>query len=63
MAPSGGGQDLNAWRSPASPTWTFALRHTATMLLTSSKTDPKTAQGILGHADVMTTLKIYTHFA
>lgn len=40
----------------------YALRHTATMLLARAKTDPKTAQGILGHADVVTTLRIYTHF-
>lgn len=38
------------------------LRHTASMLLARSKTAPRTAQGILGHSDVTTTLRIYTHF-
>jgi integrase len=40
----------------------YALRHTATMLLGRANTDPKTVQGILGHANVVTTLRIYTHF-
>lgn len=32
------------------------------MLLGRSGADPKTTQGIMGHADIRTTLKIYTHF-
>lgn len=39
-----------------------ALRHTATMLMAKAKADPKTVQGILGHADIVTTLRVYTHF-
>jgi integrase len=40
----------------------YALRHTAPMLPGQSGTDAKTAQGLMGHADARTTLKIYTHF-
>jgi integrase len=40
----------------------YALRHTASMLLGRSGSDPKTTQGILGHSDIRTTLKVYTHF-
>jgi integrase len=32
------------------------------MLPGQSGTDAKTAQGLMGHADARTTLKIYTHF-
>jgi integrase len=40
----------------------YALRHTASMLLGRSGTDVKTTQGLMGHANARTTLKIYTHF-
>ena len=40
----------------------YALRHTASMLLGRSGVDVKTTQGLMGHADARTTLKIYTHF-
>ncbi len=40
----------------------YALRHTASMLFGRSGADVKTTQGLMGHADVRTTLKIYTHF-
>lgn len=38
-----------------------SLRHTACTSLRDAGVDPKTAQVILGHADISTTLKIYTH--
>ncbi len=37
------------------------LRHTACTLLRDAGVDPKTAQVIMGHADISTTLKVYTH--
>lgn len=40
----------------------YALRHTTCMLLARAKVDPRTVQGILGHADIVTTLRHYTHF-
>ena len=40
----------------------YALRHTASLLLGRSGTNVKTTQGLMGHADARTTLKIYTHF-
>jgi integrase len=40
----------------------YGLRHTASMLLGRNGTDVKTTQGLMGHADARTTLKIYTHF-
>lgn len=39
------------------------LRHTYATLLYRSGIDAKTAQGLLGHADVQTTLNIYTDIA
>ncbi len=38
------------------------LRHAYTTMLFEKGIDPKTAQNILGHANVQTTLDIYTHF-
>lgn len=37
------------------------LRHTYATMLYKAGIDPKTAQALLGHADVQTTLNIYTH--
>ena len=37
------------------------LRHTAGTILLNAGTDPKTIAAWLGHADVQTTLRIYTH--
>lgn len=39
------------------------LRHTYATLLYRSGIDAKTAQGLLGHSDVQTTLNIYTDIA
>jgi integrase len=32
------------------------------MLMAKAKADPRTVQGILGHADIVTALRVYTHF-
>lgn len=39
------------------------LRHTYASMLYRSGTDPKTAQHLLGHADIQTTMNIYTDFS
>ena len=39
------------------------LRHTYATILYDAGVDIKTAQRYLGHADVQTTLKIYTHLS
>jgi integrase len=39
------------------------LRHTAITLAVSSGVDPKTAQGLLGHARFSTTMQIYAHYS
>ena len=40
-----------------------ALRHTFCSLLYYSKVDPKACQQLLGHANISTTLNIYTHLS
>jgi len=37
------------------------LRHTAASMMISKGIDIKTVSGILGHADIKTTLNIYAH--
>jgi integrase len=37
------------------------LRHSLASFLVRTKTDPKTVQALLGHADVKTTLQLYSH--
>jgi integrase len=37
------------------------LRHTYATMLAEAGTQPKTAMELLGHADIKTTLQIYTH--
>ena len=39
------------------------IRHTYATMLYEAGVDPKTAQHILGHADIQTTMNIYTHIA
>lgn len=39
------------------------LRHTYATILYRANIDPKTAQALLGHSDVSTTLDIYTHIS
>ncbi len=39
------------------------LRHSLASFLVRSHTDPKTVQSLLRHADVHTTLQLYTHSA
>lgn len=39
------------------------LRHAYAKILYRSGIDPKTAQGLLGHADIQTTMNIYTDFS
>lgn len=41
----------------------YSLRHTAASLLARAGTHPRVAAAILGHADVATTLQVYTHSA
>lgn len=39
------------------------LRHAYAKILYRAGVDPKTAQGLLGHADIQTTMNIYTEFS
>lgn len=39
------------------------LRHTFCTLLYEANVDPKTAQAWMGHADIMVTMRIYTHLS
>jgi integrase len=51
-------------RTKVKPWFTlYSLRHTAASLLARAGTAPKVAAAILGHADVSTTLSVYTHSA
>ena len=55
-------EQLAAWRS--FPIRCHDLRHTfCTMLYDSGEVDVKTAQLWMGHADVMVTMRIYTHLS
>ncbi len=55
-------EQLAAWRS--FPVRCHDLRHTfCTMLYDSGEVDVKTAQLWMGHADVMVTMRIYTHLS
>lgn len=55
-------EQLSAWRS--FPIRCHDLRHTfCSMLYESGKVDVKTAQRWMGHADIMVTMRIYTHLS
>ena len=41
--------------------WFMAIHSLATVLITEEQVDPKTAQGILRHANSDVTMEIYTH--
>lgn len=61
-----GGKDASRSRSKITAVEPFTahqLRHTYATMLYDAGVDVLTAQRLLGHADVQTTMKIYTHLS